>query len=84
VRAEFYLTQFGNAKSTRVPLDGTPVYIPGLGQCGVMANYGDRTFLCRSAFEPPQPFLSERVAPERGDYSKLPALPLIYPVIGRI
>jgi len=89
LRAEFYLTQFGNARSVEVPLDGTPVYIPGPGQCGVAAGYDERRFVCRSAFQGPQPFLSERVAQEEGhpdwrdSYSAFPAELRIYPVVSR-
>jgi hypothetical protein len=53
VRGEFYLTQFGNMRSADVPLDGTPVYIDGPGQCGVVAGYDQRRFVCRSAFHSP-------------------------------
>jgi hypothetical protein len=87
VRAELYLTQFGRVRSIDVPLDGTPVYISGPGQCGVVAGYDRRTFVCRSAFQAPRPFLSDRVAPEHryrrwsDYYSPLPALPSLNPVI---
>jgi len=87
VRAELYLTQFGRARSINVPLDGTPVYISGPGQCGVVAGYDRRTFVCRSAFQAPRPFLSDRVSREhsyrrRSDsYSPLPTLPSLNPVI---
>jgi len=87
VRAEFYLTQFGGSRSINVPLDGTPVYISGPGQCGVVAGYDRRTFVCRSAFEAPRPFRSDRVTRERryrrwsDYYSPLPYLPRLDPVI---
>ena len=50
LEAEWYLTQYGNARSVEVPLDGTPVYASGPGQCGVVAGYSHRYFFCRSAF----------------------------------
>jgi len=87
VRAELYLTQFGNARSIDVPLDGTPVYLSGPGQCGVIAAYDRRGFVCRSAFRYPTPFRSDRVSRERGyrrwrdSYSPFPALPRVNPVI---
>jgi hypothetical protein len=85
LRAVFYLTQFGNARSAEVSLDGTPVYISGPGQCGVAASHDRRMFVCRSAFQSPKAFLSERVA--RGDgnnaYSPFPAQLRIYPVVAR-
>lgn len=90
VQIESYLTQFGNARSAEVPLDGTPVYIPGPGQCGVVAGYDRRMFVCRSAFRGPQPFLSDRVARDeegrrdwRDSYSRFPSTPRIYPVDSR-
>jgi hypothetical protein len=85
LRAEFYLTQFGNARSAEVSLDGTPVYISGPGQCGVVASYDQRMFVCRSAFQGPKPFLSERVAREHDEnvYSPFPARLRIYPVVAR-
>ncbi len=87
VRAELYLTQFGRARSIDVPLDGTPVYISGPGQCGVVAGYDRRTFVCRSAFQAPRPFLADGVTPEHNYrrwsdyYSPLPTLPRLNPVI---
>ena len=87
VRVDFYLTQFGRLHSINVPLDGTPVYISGPGQCGVVAGYDRRTFVCRSAFQAPRPFRSDRVIRERdyrrwlSDYSPLPSLPHLIPVI---
>lgn len=62
MEAEWYLTQYGNARAAEVPLDGTPVYIDGPGQCGVVAGYSQRRFVCRSAFSSPQPFQSAHVA----------------------
>jgi len=61
VHAEYYLTQYGNGPAAEVPQDGTPVFIPGLGQCGTAPNYDRRLFMCRSAFRPPGSFLSEGV-----------------------
>jgi len=87
VRADLYLTQFSNARSINVPLDGTPVYLSGPGQCGVVAGYDRRTFVCRSAFEAPRPFLSDRVTREHSysrwsdSYSPFPSLPRLNPVI---
>ncbi len=87
VRAEMYLTQFGKARSVDVPLDGTPVYLSGPGQCGVVAEYDRRRFVCRAAFQPPRRFHSDLVTRERGYrrwsdyYSPLPSLPTLNPVI---
>jgi hypothetical protein len=87
LRAELYLTQFGNARSINVRLDGTPAYISGPGQCGVVAGYDRRTFVCRSAFQAPRPFVSDRVTREHGyhrwsdSYSPFPSLPRLNPVI---
>ena len=39
VHAEYYLTQYGNEHAAEAPLDGTPVFIQGLGQCGTAPNY---------------------------------------------
>jgi hypothetical protein len=65
VHAEYYLTQYGNEHVAEVPPDGTPVFIPGLGQCGTAPNYDRRLFMCRSAFRPPGSFLSEVVTTTR-------------------
>ncbi len=83
VQTEFYLTQFGEARTSEVPLDGTPVYITGLGQCGVVANYDRRLFVCREAFHHPKPFVSERIAQDGGwsVYSLFPVQLLIYPIV---
>lgn len=87
VQAEFYLTQFGNSRSVDVPLDGTPVYVAGPGQCGVVASYDRRTFVCRSAFQTPRRFISERVVREQryhrwsDSYSPFPSLPSLNPVM---
>jgi len=66
LEAELYLTQYGNARTVEVPLDGTPVYASGLGQCGVVASYDRRRLVCRSAFRNPLPFHSDMVTPWRG------------------
>ncbi len=86
LKVELYLTQYGNARSAEVPLDGTPVYVDALGQCGVVAAYNRRRFVCRSAFRNPKPFQSEQVIPWQG-YDPLrdtwygPRLPfLVHPV----
>jgi hypothetical protein len=87
LRAAFYLTQFSNARSINVSMDGTPAYIPGPGQCGVVAGYERRTFVCRSVFQAPRPFISDRVAREHSyhrwsdSYSPFPSLPRLNPVI---
>jgi hypothetical protein len=89
LQAEYYVIQFANVRSTEVPLDGTPVYIAGPGQCGVVAGYDQRTFVCRSAFRRPKPFVSERIeGPEEhhrrwDSYSPFPAQLRIYPVVAR-
>jgi hypothetical protein len=89
LEAELYVTQYGNARSAEVPLDGTPVYIDGPGECGVVAGYTWRRFVCRSAFRSPQPFHSDQVVPS-GNYDPLrdswhiPRLAfLVYPIAGR-
>ncbi len=90
LEAELYLTAYGNARSADVPMDGTPVYISGPGQCGVAAGYSRRRFVCRSAFRIPQPFLSDRVIPWEG-YDPLVGQAdlrsrfqaLVYPVMAR-
>ena len=87
IRAEMSLTLYGNPRTAEVPLDGTPVNIPGPGQCGVAAGYDHRRFVCRSAFTSPKPFLSERLKREDGDnrwydvYSPFPSQLRIYPVV---
>lgn len=63
VRVEYSLTLFGNAGSADVPLDGTPVVVPGMGQCGAVVQWDHREFFCRSAFRGPGIFVSDRVAP---------------------
>jgi hypothetical protein len=89
LQVELYLTEYGNARSTEVPLDGTPVYISGLGQCGVVVNYDRRQFVCRSAFRGPLPFRSDRVSPREGydplwDTSSAFRLQaLVYPIVTR-
>jgi hypothetical protein len=89
LEGEWYLTQYGNARSAEVPLDGTPVYISGPGQCGVVAGYTQRRFVCRSAFRGPQPFHSDQVVPfERYDPLRDTRFPsriesLVYPVLYR-
>lgn len=89
VSADFYLTRFGNTRSADVPMDGTPVYIDGPGQCGVVAGYDWRRFTCRSAFRGPRPFVAEgievRGAFDRREaaYSPFPAYIHIYPVVSR-
>ena len=84
LRAEFYLTLIGNPRSAEAPLDGTPIYISGPGQCGAVAGYDERRFVCRSAFRGPQWFLSDRLQPRFPDsgagYSPFPAHLRIYPV----
>jgi hypothetical protein len=88
VSGEFYLTQFGNMRSADVLLDGTPVYIDGPGQCGVVAGYDQRRFVCRSAFRSPRSFLAENIATRDYDrwddaYSPFPAYLHIYPIVAR-
>ncbi len=85
LRAEYYVVQFGTSSSAAVPMDGTPVEIPGLGQCGVVAGYEHRQFICRSAFRDPKPFLSDRIEGEADGsrYSPFPARLRIYPVVAR-
>lgn len=61
LRVEYSLTQFGDAGSGEVPLDGTPVIIPGLGQCGAAVRWDHREFFCRAAFRRPGMFASDRV-----------------------
>jgi hypothetical protein len=89
LEAELYLTEYGNARSAQVPMDGTPVYIDGPGQCGVVVGFDSRRFLCRAAFRSPQPFLSDGVVPWDG-YDPLRETnvasrgrALVFPVVGR-
>jgi hypothetical protein len=89
LETEYLVTQFGNARSVDVPLDGTPVYIPELGQCGATADYDRRTFVCRSAFRPSESFRSDRIGKrESGDrwwdaYSPFPAQVQLYPIFSQ-
>lgn len=85
VKAEYFVVQFGTSFSASVPMDGTPVQIPGLGQCGVVAGYDHRQFVCRSAFRRPRPFLSDRIEgdPDDSRYSPFPSELRIYPVVSR-
>ncbi|MEO5925390.1 MAG: hypothetical protein ABIR70_16335 [Bryobacteraceae bacterium] len=89
VHAEYYVTQYADERSTDVPLDGTPVFIPGLGQCGAAVNYDNRSFVCRSAFRNPGWFVSDRLVMGPvvrrwwGVYSPFPADVVIHPVIAR-
>jgi len=50
-----------------------------------VASYDQRTFVCRSVFQSPKPFLSERVLRGSGAsvYSPFPAELRIYPVVAR-
>ena len=50
VRGEYIVTLYGNERPAEIPLDGSPVMIAGLGQCGTMPNYDRATLLCRSPF----------------------------------
>jgi len=86
LQAEYSLTQFGDAGSTKVPLDGKPVYIAGLGQCGAAVNYDQRIFVCRNAFRDPGAFSSDRIIgreecrPCWTGYSPFPAHISIHPI----
>jgi ABC-type transport system involved in multi-copper enzyme maturation permease subunit len=90
VQATYAVTEYGHARTVDVPLDGTPVYIPGLGQCGTVPNYNQRTFVCRSAFRSAADFSSEVIrksAQHRrwfDTYSPFPARLTIVPVIRQI
>ncbi|MEO8099112.1 MAG: hypothetical protein ABI811_15520 [Acidobacteriota bacterium] len=92
VKAEYYLTQFGNTRSTDVPLDGTPVYVDQVGQCGTAPNWDQRILVCRSAFRQPRAFFSDRLASSItgrslqsivGSYSPFPAFVSVHPVFAR-
>ncbi len=84
VRGEYELTQLGDGAGTSVPLDGTPVMVPGVGQCGAAVQWDERRFYCRSAFHDPGSFASERVSGGEFGYGlPFPSLPDIYPVFGR-
>jgi len=61
LRVEYSLTQFGNAGSADVPLDGTPVFVPGVGQCGAAVRWDHREFFCRAAFQRPGMFVADRL-----------------------
>jgi len=80
VRAEYVVTLFGNEHPAQVPLDGSPVMIDGLGQCGTTPNYDRRMILCRSPFHQWKSFISDRVA-KNGYYSRFLGPPLtIHPL----
>ncbi|MEP6960994.1 MAG: hypothetical protein ABI995_02890 [Acidobacteriota bacterium] len=91
LHGEYYFTQFGNPRSAEVPLDGTPVYVPLVGQCGTVPNYDRQRFVCREPFRRPRPFLSDRVGTfdgsgrydgwmHWGSYSPFPAQITLSPV----
>lgn len=61
LRVTYALTQFGDGASAEVPLDGTPVFLPGVGQCGAAVSWDHREFICRSPFRTPGMFSSDRV-----------------------
>ncbi len=61
LRVTYSLTQFGDGGSSDVPLDGTPVFVPGLGQCGATVRWDHREFFCRLPFRRPAMFVSDRV-----------------------
>jgi len=86
LHVEYSLTKFGNAGSADVPLDGTPVFVPGMGQCGAAVQWDRREFFCRSAFRGPAMFTSNRVAPTSGGmqpYTPLPWRAHLHPVVSR-
>ncbi len=88
LHVEYYVAQFGDGSTTEVPLDGTPVFIPGIGQCGAAVDYDHRSFVCRSAFRMPGMFVWSGVVqePQRRQwsaYSPFPAHMIIHPVMGR-
>jgi hypothetical protein len=86
VRVEYSLTQFGNACAAHVPLDGTPVFVPGLGQCGAAVQWDHRAFFCRSTFRGPAMFDSDRVAPISGGmqpYTPVQWMAHLHPVVTR-
>jgi hypothetical protein len=67
VRGEYVVTLYGNEQPAEIPLDGSPVMIDGLGQCGTMPNYDRGMILCRSPFHSWKNFSSDRVA-QNHDY----------------
>lgn len=89
VRAEYSVVRFARARVAEVPLDGTPVFLTGSGQCGVVASYDRPRFVCRSAFKPPQVVVSERLVRDEefrwppAVYSPFPSQLRFYPVMAR-
>jgi hypothetical protein len=80
VRAEYIVTLFGNDHTAEVPLDGTPVMIDGLGQCGTTPNYDSRGIMCRSPFHQWKSVVSDRTTLSEYDrWQMLPPL-TIHPV----
>jgi hypothetical protein len=91
MRATFYVTAFGEDQVTQVPLDGTPVRIAGLGQCGNLPQWDHYDFVCRagfrlphgmSSFHPAAGEASATLQPEQS-YSPFPAELAILPVVRR-
>lgn len=85
VRGEYVITVYGNEQPAEIPLDGSPVMIDGLGQCGTMPNFDRGTILCRSPFHEWKNFASDRVA--QNDYYRFradfPRLLTIHPLGAR-
>ena len=83
LRGEYEITQWGDGAATSVPIDGAPVLVPGVGQCGAAVQWDERHFYCRAAFRDPGAFASDRIT--GGEFASqlpFPSLPGIYPVFG--
>ena len=80
VRGEYVVTLYGNEQPAEIPLDGSPVMIDGLGQCGTMPNQDRGTILCRSPFHQWKNFSSDRVAQNYDYRPNLLTLLAIQPV----
>jgi len=81
VRAEYVIRLYGNERSADIPLDGTPLMIEGLGQCGTTPNYDRRMILCRSPFHSWKNVVSDRVT--WNGYEEWPLPLMIHPVASR-
>ena len=79
VRAELYLTTFGDEQEMVVPVDGAPVYDVDLGLCAGTNTGMQVRVECRTAFRP----LPTATAPQARSYSPFPADLRLQPVIVR-
>jgi hypothetical protein len=82
IRAEYVITVFGNERPAEIPLDGTPLLVDGLGQCGTTPNYNRRTILCRLPFRGWKSVFSDRVESNGYSAASRPQV-MIHPVSDR-